>query len=118
MAMDEVYWSFGLERYKNYEMFVLAVTEYNDDVAEGEHEWDPEAVVCSGPCKIQYEAGWKDEDYLLEVVVTAEDGPVKMGRLLYKLHVDSFTFFENCDHHFFEGLEEISPGTYELYIGS
>lgn len=117
--MTDVYWSFGSKQYESYEAFVAAVSAYQEQIAPGRHHWAPDEVVGTGPMKLVYEAGWKDEDDLLEVKVGERGEPVTMGRALYELNQQGFEFFEGADHCFFEGLTPAKKkGVFFVDIGS
>jgi hypothetical protein len=116
--MSDVYWALGTARYPSYEAFVAAASAYQEEIAPGRHGWNPDQVLATGPMTLVYEAGWKDEDDLLEVVVGEPGQPVTMGRVLYELNQQGFEFFEGADHHFFEGLTLEEDGVHQISIGS
>jgi len=118
--MSDVYWALGGKHYPSYEAFVAAVSEHNQAIAAGTSGWDPERVVASEPeIRIVYEAMWKSEDDVLDVLVSARgEGGVTMGEVLYGLHEASVEFFANADHRFFEGLSRIDDTTWRLRTGS
>jgi len=118
MLMQKVYWVLGGETFSSYNDFVQAVTRYNQQIAPDRSEWQPDRVVCQGPARIVYEALWKDEDDLLQVVVSTLAEPITMGQILFALHNQSAAFFQDTDQRFFEGLEAGQDGVLWLQVGS
>jgi hypothetical protein len=118
MIMTQVCWTLGGNRFSDYSEFIRAVSEYNERIAPDDNEWQPDEVVSDGPIRIQFEAMWKDEDDLLDILVESDIKPVTMGRLLFALHNESAEFFNDTDHCYFEGLQPIEAGTFWLHTGS
>lgn len=116
--MRKVYWQQGIDKFSSLEDFVAEVELYNQAIAPELTEWNSKQVICTGPITIRYEALWKDEEDLLEVIVSTVEEPITMGQLLFRLHNESVEFFRDTDHCFFEGFEESQPGTLWLCIGS
>ena len=53
----------------------------------------------------------------ISVDIGDESQSLKMGQILFTLDNATYDFFEDADHHFFEGLL-VSVDKYELLIGS
>jgi hypothetical protein len=116
--MSNVYWALGRKKYAAYGDFVAAVSDYNQKVSPGSSGWDPEKQISQTPITIVYEAGWKDEDDTIEVVLGERGKPLTMGQALFTLNNATVEFFEDADHCFFEGLAPRDGTEYELLTGS
>jgi hypothetical protein len=116
--MKNVFWTLGRSSYADSEEFIRAVSEYQLAISPEDSEWDPNAVIASGPITVTYTADWKEEDESLEVTLGEAGQPLTMGQALFELNNATVEFFAEVDHCFFEGLEEESPGVYVLCTGS
>ncbi|WP_309385351.1 hypothetical protein [Cerasicoccus frondis] len=117
--MDRVFWAFGISNYSSYEKFIADVSENCERIASGNHDWDPDAYVCNGPLKIEFELMWKDPpDDMLYFDITEGSEKVTQGILLFRLNNASFEYFKTDHHKFFEGLGEYKNGTMYLDTGS
>ena len=118
MFMNDVYWPLGQRKFDQYDNFVRAVTEHNEHIAPGNNGWQPEREIFSTPITVTYEAGWKDEDDLLELVIGEFGRKLMMGNFLFELNNQSCDFFADADKHFFEGLDPQSQTRFSLIVGS
>lgn len=123
ILMGKVYWSLGNKKYDSYNEFVKDVTDYNNNISSKGHEWNPEKIIINGPEIIaSYEALWKDEDDVLEIMIDAENkSGISMGEILFKINNQSIEFFSEASF-FFEGLRKINNDSqipmYEILIGT
>ncbi len=118
MLMTDVHWALGRRKFEEYGAFIRAVDEYNDQIRADGHGWQSERVISPAPIKIVYEAGWKDVDDLLELMIGEMGAEVTMGMVLFELNNLSYEFFEGADKHFFEGLDPRHAAGWVLQIGS
>lgn len=116
--MSNVYWALGQKKYSAYDDFVAAVNEYNQKIGPDSTEWDPNKQISKTPITVVYEAGWKDEDDTIEVVLGKRGKTLTMGEALFTLNNKTVEFFKDADHHFFEGLAAGEGTVYELLVGS
>lgn len=116
--MSNVYWAFGQKKYTVYADFVAAVTDYNQKIGPDSTQWDPDKQIAKAPITVVYEAGWKDEDDTIEIVLGKRGKALTMGEALFTLNNATVEFFADADHHFFEGLETQEGTEYQLLIGS
>ncbi|UOD29118.1 hypothetical protein INH39_27460 [Massilia violaceinigra] len=118
MLLNDVYWPLGQRKFDQYEHFVTAVTEYNEQISPGHNGWQPEREIFSTPITVTYEARWKDDDDLLELVIGESGQKLMMGIFLFELNNQSCEFFADADEHFFEGLDPKSQTEFSLIVGS
>lgn len=118
MLMNDVYWSLGQRKFDQYEHFVAAVTEHNERISPGNHGWQPEREIFPTPMTVTYEARWKDDDDVLELVIGEPGQKLMMGIFLFELNNLSCEFFADADEHFFEGLDPKSQTEFSLIVGS
>src|SRR5215208_861445 len=67
--MRNIYWGLGSKQYDTYDDFVAAVTEYNTAIHPEKNQWQPDRVVAEAPIRVLYEAMWRDENDLLDLVI-------------------------------------------------
>ena len=117
--MNDVHWCLGAGHYANYEEFVAAVTEENENIAPDRHGWRPDEIVCKGPIRIQHLIPWKPagED-LIEFTISTTEESLSMGQVLYRLHCESADFFKDAHHRHFERLGDPIDGAMFLTVGS
>lgn len=102
--MSNVYWALGQKKYTSFNDIVAAVNEYNQKIGPDSTEWDPNKQISKTLITVVYEAGWKDEDDTIEVVLGKRGKTLTMGEALFTLNNKTVEFFKDADHHFFEGL--------------
>lgn len=122
--MPGVYWSFGDKSYDSFEQFVSDVKEYNKTISP-DTPWDPERQVDgSSKLRVWYEAMWKDDDDVFDIVVEGRNGnPVTDADVLFAIQNGTVKFFDGADAIFFEGISKAGEGEdgtpiYEVWIGS
>jgi len=121
--MGRIYWSLGNKKYESYTDFVREVTEYNNDISPGDHEWEPDKIVIDHPkIIVGYEALWKDEDDILEITIEGRnESAITMGEFLFTLTNESVDFFSESSF-FFEGISRIKNDSpipmYYILIGT
>ncbi len=116
--MKNVYWVLGQKQYAAYKDFVIAATDYNKKISPGSSGWDPDKRISNVPITVVYEAGWKDEDDTIEVVLGERNKVLTMGKALFTINNATVEFFKDADHRFFEGLAARGGTEYELLVGS
>jgi hypothetical protein len=121
VLMRNMSWTFGRKQYEVYDDFIIAVTDYNNEIYQDIGEtssWNPDEEISKYPIWVTYEAGWKDEDDTIRLEIGEENQPLMMGRLLFLLNNTTYDFFKDADCCFFEGLELVNDNEYELWMGS
>jgi hypothetical protein len=116
--MTNVYWALGDKKYDAYDEFIAAVTDYNKMINPAKSRWAPNQEVSTGPIRVVYEAGWKDEDDTIALDVGEPGKALTMGRLLFTINNSTCAFFKDADKHFFEGLALVNGAEYRLMVGS
>ncbi|MCB1066070.1 MAG: hypothetical protein KDN20_24525 [Verrucomicrobiae bacterium] len=117
--MENIYWSFGWKQYDSRDEFIRAVQEECDHVSPEGHGWNPQDHVCHGPLSIEFELMWKDPpDDMIYFEITTENRPLTQGEILHELNEQSFDFFKDKDHRFFEGFGDLIDGRMYLVTGS
>lgn len=115
--MTNVFWAFGGTSYSSYQDFETAVSLYQQQISPDTTQWNPSAVLAKGPIRVMYEAMWRNENDHLNIAIGEPGEDVTMGQILFALHNGSVDFFDG-DHRFFEGISEMKPSVYQLWIGS
>jgi hypothetical protein len=121
VLMRNMSWTFGRKKYEVYDDFIIAVTDYNNEIYQDIGEtssWNPGEEVSKHPIWVMYEAGWKDEDDTIRLEIGEENQSLTMGRLMFSLNNATYDFFEDANHCFFEGLELVNNNEYKLKTGS
>lgn len=116
--MSNVYWALGQKKYTTYDGFVSEVTDNNQEISPDSTEWNPNKQISKTPITVVYEAGWKDEDDTIEVVLGKRGRALTMGEALFTLNNETVEFFKDADHRFFEGLAASEGTKYKLLVGS
>jgi hypothetical protein len=112
---------FGRQKYKIFDDFVIAVTDYNNEIYQeiGQtSSWNPDEEVSKHSIRVVYTAGWRDEDDTITLEIREENQSLTMGRLLFSLNNATYDLFEDANHCFFEGLELLNNNEYRLKTGS
>ncbi|MCA9974853.1 MAG: hypothetical protein KC413_03860 [Anaerolineales bacterium] len=116
--MKQVYWALGSVVHATYAAFIAEVTQYNNMISPGRHEWNPDQIITTKPIRVVYEALWKDEDDTIDLNIGTPDTPLTMGQILFAINNETYDFFKETSPHYFEGLAFKGGNTYELVIGS
>jgi hypothetical protein len=117
-VMGNVFWVLGKKQYESYDLFITAVTEYNNKIAPARNEWQPDREISPQPIRVFYEAMWKNEDDTISIDIGDNDRALTMGRLLFALNNLTSDFFKDADARYFEGFAILNNRNYELLVGS
>ncbi|PSB58228.1 hypothetical protein [Chamaesiphon polymorphus] len=121
VSMRNILWTLGRKKYKTYDDFIVAVTDYNNYICREPgltNSWNPDEEISQQSILVVYEAGWKDEDATISLEIGEDDRALTMGRFLFSLNNTTYDFFKDADCCFFEGLELVNGNKYELWTGS
>lgn len=116
--MDNISWSFGGRAYGSLDEFVAAVTARNAHLGPERNGWDPGLVVADGPVRVVFEAMWRSENDLLDLIIGEPGVPLTMATMLLTINNASVDFFKGVDESFFEGLRPVGDGVFALRMGS
>jgi hypothetical protein len=125
--MRDVLWSFVDPRVKDRAVFAERVRQHEVDIrAEGDHRWDPDALVLPAPVIWVGYMHWLGGQQVDRVIVLRSAGPggFTAADLLHQIHQDAAPRLARQDHHFFEGLTiahvqpETMPPGYFMLLGS
>jgi len=107
MILDDLYWKFGVKKYKTSQEFFNAIKEYTSILAP-ELPLDFEAKATDfTKIIVEYQADWKEENNDLQFEVKSQyNEPLKLGEILYALNQKTFDFFQDAEFAYFKGLEE------------
>ncbi len=107
MILNNLYWKFGVTKYKTTQAFNKAWKEYTSMLAP-EINLDPNTIATKFPAiLVEYTADWKEENNELQIEIKSQyDEPLKMGEILYALNTQTHDFFQDADFSYFQGLEE------------
>ena len=107
MILDNLYWKFGVMKYKTTQEFNKAWKEYTSMLAP-ELNLDPDKQATEfSEILVEYSADWKEENNELQIKIKSQyDQPLKMGEILYALNTQGHDFFQDEDFSYFQGLEE------------
>jgi hypothetical protein len=116
--MENISWSFGGRAYGDPDEFITAVTARNEHREPEHNAWDPSLVVADGPVRVSFEAMWRSENDLLDLIIGEPGVPLTMATLLREINNASVDFFKGVDESFFEGLKPLGDGVFLLRMGS
>jgi len=107
MILDNLYWKFGVKKYKTSQEFNTAWKEYTEILAP-EIDLNPNATATKfTKILVEYSADWKDENSELQIEIKSQyNEPLKMGEILYALNSKGHDFFLDAEFSYFQGLEE------------